>query len=146
MIDPTVYLAGYIAGEVLDKCREWREFCKQEEPTWNWIDPLTGKDLSSITPDGCGSSIPHSVIFARDFQSVSRAHMLLGNIDTFGCVRPPLGTYSEIAWSYVQRKPVLLLSTDQRIRQHPFITGQAAFVGSTVPEIMAMARYIALGL
>lgn len=123
-----VYLAGYIHGEVLDKCVAWRkqirdfyEHYKGNRYPIDWLDPLNGKDLESISSDGLTSSCSSNVIVHRDYQSVIRADLIVANMDTFGQSRYPVGTISEIAWAWQKHIPVIMITKENQFRGHPFM-------------------------
>jgi len=139
----SVYLAGYIHGEVLDKCIEWRNKIKEFfylNPKWFKeifiLDPLNGKDLNSITPDGLKSNIPSQAIVHGDYLSVKRADLIVANLNTFGKNRASVGTFFELAWAYEQKKPVIIITDEEQYLEHPFIKTTASVFVKSVDELL----------
>ena len=139
----TVYLAGYIHGKKIKKCIEWREKIKNYYKRFNhesheicWLDPLNGKEIGEITPDGLKSNIPGSAFLPRDFMSVSNADLVVASLETFGQTRPPIGTISEIAWCYVLKKPLIVITDEIQYKEHPFIKYNAALIVPTVEDLL----------
>jgi len=137
-----VYLAGYIkGGDLLEKCVAWRNKIKEE--CYNEVeclDPLDGKEYSSITEDGLKSSVPPMAIIQRDYMKVKECDILVSNLDTFGGDRPMTGTLMEIAWAYHWHKPIIVITTDKNYKFHPFIVSSATIV-ETIEEAIELIKY-----
>jgi hypothetical protein len=136
----SVYLAGYIQGSVLDKCIEWRRRVREYYTMKGWdicfLDPLNGKHLASITPDGLKSDIPSHAIIHRDFTSVMSSDIVVCNMDTFGEDRPLTGTIAELAWAWEHHKPIVMITDDKKFKEHPFIAYFASWVVKDVDELL----------
>ena len=91
------YLAGYMSGEELEKCMNWRkqlrkkyeeyEYDEDEEEyvsfPFGFLDPFNGKEFESIDKKGLTSNIPANAIFDGDYLSVKTAHGIVANLDDF---------------------------------------------------------------
>lgn len=120
-----IYLAGFISGKKIKECTDWRLKIRNHYNSmgWDikWLDPLNGKEIGTITPDGLKSSVPWRGIVDRDFMSVSNADIIVANLSSFGEERPPIGTLSELSWAWMMKKPIILISGDFKYSEHPFI-------------------------
>jgi len=136
-----VYLAGYISGKMLKECTEWRIKIREHyaKMDWNicWLDPLNGKEFATITADGMKSAVPGSALTDRDWMSVSNADLIVANMDTFGEVRPPIGTLCELAWAWTMRKPIIMITKETWYKEHPFMQ---EFVSWYVPDVETLIK------
>ena len=75
-----VYLAGFISGNKIDKCIEWRKQIVMHYlmKAWGivWFDPINGKAIGTITPEGFKSNIPGSAFVDRDIKCVEDCDLL----------------------------------------------------------------------
>lgn len=136
-----VYLAGFIQGSKLKECIAWRlkirEHFEAKKYPIEWLDPLNGKNLASITADGLKSSTPPHAIVHRDWASVNAADLIVANMDQFGETRPPVGTISECAWAFALRKPLILITDDKNFKYHPFLE---YFATAIVPSVDVLLK------
>lgn len=106
-----VYLAGYMSGEKLHECTEWRKQIREHYRNWEinsqspegkkeylafpiaFLDPFNGKEVKTIDLKGLTSSIPPKAIIDGDLMSVKKADVVVANLDTFGADRPMIGTH-----------------------------------------------------
>ena len=103
-----VYLAGFIQGSKLNECIAWRKKIRDHYEHWKdgekypiiWLDPLNGKHLDTITPDGLKSDTPRNAIVHRDYRCICDCDLVVVNMDTFGESRPLTGTICELAWAW----------------------------------------------
>jgi len=139
----TVYLAGYIQGAVLEKCREWRLKIRNHYENWKgahipypiiWLDPMNGEE--EVSKDGMISSVPKQAIFTRDYQCVKKCDMIVVNTDTFGSNRPLMGTIFEIAWAFEWHKPVAMITQEKYFKEHPFLKNNVAWYVNSVDELL----------
>lgn len=93
----TVYIAGRIAGNVIDKCLEWRkkivnhyrEYELDEEVQAKaaypiiFLDALNSKEADSIDEKGLTSAIPSNLIYDKDLLSVERADVVVAMMDDY---------------------------------------------------------------
>jgi hypothetical protein len=139
-----IYLSGYIGGpKVIDKCVAWRRQIvdfynnyKGKKYPLLWMDPLNGKDFSSLDENGLKSNIPSHAIIHRDFQCIVRSDLVIVNMDTFGESRPLIGTIAEIAWAWDRRIPIVMITDEAIYKEHPFTAYFASHVVSSVEELL----------
>ena len=106
----TVYLAGRIAGNCIDKCLAWRkqivEHYKKFKPIYDipkyknggisksvivgyesypisFLDALNSKEADSVDKLGLTSCIPPNLIWAKDILSIHEAKVIVANMDDF---------------------------------------------------------------
>ena len=138
-----IYLAGYISGKKLDECLAWRKKIRQYfdlKPKWHgeiaFLDPLNGKKFGEIDAEGLKSNIPGKAFVKRDYKCVKIADLLIVNLNTFGESRPLTGTIYELAWAWLHKIPVIVITTDVNYLEHPFIKDTACIIVSSVEEIL----------
>lgn len=139
------YLCGFICGNKLASCIEWRKKIRDHYENWKdagypypieWLDPLNGDVLSSITGDGLASSVDPHVIIHRDYQSVLKSDLIVANLDTFGEERPPIGTICEIALGWEHHKPIIIITENDKYREHPFLAYFASAFVKNVADLL----------
>ena len=148
-----IYLAGYISGKVIKECVDWRKKIANHYSNAKWhgkitfLDPLNGKDLTSITEDGLHSSCPSHAIVHRDYSSVVGADLIIANMSTFGEKRPPIGTICELAWAWDHHKPIILISQEKQFIEHPFLKYFASWIVKDVNDLLSkkVVNYIYKG-
>lgn len=87
----TVYLAGRIAGECIDKCLEWRHKIVDYYANYKdkgvypiaFLDALNSKEADSIDKKGLTSAIPPNLIYDKDLLSVERADVIVAMMDDY---------------------------------------------------------------
>ena len=160
-----VYLAGYMSGEKLKETTEWRMRIRKHYREWEpvdskkktlvsngfkltaleeqeylafpiaCLDPYNGKEFATIDKKGLKSHIPANAIIMGDYLSVSKADIIVANMDTFGASRPSVGTQWEMAWAWQMKKPIVLISDNENYIHHPF-TGQSSWIVKDVDELL----------
>jgi hypothetical protein len=145
-IEPvTIYLAGYISGEVITQCVAWRKKIVDYYENWKgnqdypiiFLDPLNSKDYEKISKDGTtAEGIDSNAIIHRDYQCVMKSDLIIVNLDTFGMSRVPFGTIAECAWAWDKRKPIILISEDEVYHRHPFSRYFASCIVKNVDELL----------
>jgi len=108
-----VFLAGRISGKVLSECVAWRSYLKSKLAKYPvvFFDPLDGHDLSKIDRAGHFSGWPQAIYLERNLLQILNSDLIVANLDDFG--DPPLiGTWWEIAWGVLLRKPVIVFGND----------------------------------
>ena len=139
-----IYLAGYISGNKIKECTDWRKKIREHYDYWKggskypicWLDPLNGKNFGEIDKTGLKSDIPGKAFVYRDFKCVAEADLIIVNTDTFGESRPLTGTVFELAWAWYLKKPVILISTEDNYRFHPFVVDTATLIVPSVEELL----------
>jgi nucleoside 2-deoxyribosyltransferase len=114
-----IYLAGYMSGSCLDECLAWRKQIREHYGNWKgaglsypvvFLDPFNGPELNSISKDGLKSEVPPKGILMGDYMSVKEADLIIVNWDTFGHLRPSIGTPAEMAWAWQLGKPIITIA------------------------------------
>lgn len=134
-----VYLAGYIQGSVIEKCVEWRKKIRNTYDNWptgrypiNWLDPLNGENFNEISPDGLKGVFPANAIVHKDYMCVSKSDLIVVNMDTFGQDRPLTGTICELAWGWDKHIPIIMITNEDKYKQHPFLSNFSSWI---VPDV-----------
>jgi len=86
-----VYLAGRIAGNVIDKCIGWRREIIEAYRNYKgkgaypiaFIDPLNSGEADTIDEKGLQSNIPANLIYDKDLLSVQSADVIVANMEDF---------------------------------------------------------------
>ena len=137
----SIYLAGYIHGERIKECSEWRDRIKahytyRDTKNIRILDPLHGKNTSTITPDGLKSDMPARAVLQRDMLSVQEADLIIANMDRFGEERVSVGTIMEIAWGFVFAKPIIIITDEQQYTEHPFLFSMKSALYDSVDDML----------
>lgn len=138
-----IYLAGFIHGEKIKECMEWRIKIRDyfyKNPKWHneicFLDPLNGKEHGTIDKEGLKSSFSPHAIFHRDYKCVCDCDLVIANMNTFGAERGLGGTLCELAWAWDKRKPIIMISEDPRYIHHPFFEYMASMIYATVDKML----------
>ena len=139
-----IYLAGIIDGEKIIECRIWRQQIIEYYSNWKnsgknygdvcFLNPLNGED--SISEDGMNSNIPPSAIFMKDYNAIRKSDLFIVNMDTYGSKRTNIGTIMEIAFAYESKIPILMITTDEMHKKHPFVCSVVNCYFSSVKELL----------
>ena len=87
-----VYLAGYMAGEKLIQCTEWRKKIREHYGNYEksdssypiaFLDPFNGAELDTIDRKGLTSSVSGTAIINGDRMSVNKADIIIANMNDF---------------------------------------------------------------
>ena len=139
----TLYLVGYMSGEKLQECTEWRKKIREYfdlNPKWHghmcFLDPFNGQEIATIDKEGLHSSIPDQALVHRDFNCVKSADLIIANLDTFGAERPMVGSLYELAWAWLDKKPVIIITSKDYYKYHPFIKNTASFIFENVDQVL----------
>ena len=139
------YLAGFIAGNKIQDCIAWRRkiVTYYALRAWDiiWLDPMNGKAIGSITPEGFKSDIPGPAFVDRDIKNVEDSDLIIANLNTFGEVRSPTGTICEIAIAGYLHKPLIVISDDNNYIEHPWIKDFASIIVPSV-EVLIDKKYV----
>lgn len=153
MTQPTVYLAGPIAGLDYAGAVGWREQATEDLFAWGVkaLSPMRAKqylrDVTEFTGH-CrdeGSEGPLSSarsVVARDRFDVLRADVILVNL--VGATRISIGTMFEMAWAMLNHKPVVLAMEPGNVHEHAFVGEAAGFRVETLSEALRVTRAILL--
>ncbi len=140
-----VYLAGFIQGACIDKCTAWRKQIREFYSNWKdtgkpypicFLDPLNGEKFNEISSDGLKGCFPPKAIVHKDYTCVDKADLIVCNTDTFGENRPLLGTIYELAWAWMLRKPVIMITDNVVFENHPFVIDTVSWYVKSVEELL----------
>jgi len=141
-----IYLAGFIefqndGKELVPECMEWRKYIREFYQKFHtssgeildygieFFDPLIGESPSEKLSD--------ALIFSKDYLSIKNCDMLICNFDTFHNLRPAIGTTLECGIAYEMKKQIIVISSDPRYINHPFIQRMAC---SIFPDVESLCK------
>lgn len=144
-----VYLAGTINSEPWTK--EWRSNLARfiQELGHVPLDPMRYQNQATFTKDGLGdTSTPSSFFWKTDLGDLARAdivvvHYLCARGAHNGAPayrRQSVGTWMEIGIAAWLHKPIIVITDDPDVRDHPAIQQSAAIVVETVAEAATWLR------
>ena len=133
-MNPTVYLAGPIMGCNQAEANDWRiavaaqlEAADIRGVSPLRCEPLIGERYSAQYADplfGTARAIGSKNVF-----DVRQCDMTLAFLPAFANkMRPSYGTVIEIAWAHILGKPVVVVSDDPFILEHPVISACAGWI------------------
>ena len=139
-----VYLAGYISGDVIKECIEWRKRIVEHYEKWKgkerypivFLSPLNGENPDKISSNGIKGCFPSQAIFHKDLSAIDKSDVIVANMDTFGMARPPVGTICELTLAWSKQKPIILISNDVVYKEHPFIKYFTSWQVDSVDELL----------
>lgn len=140
---PTVYLAGPIAGLSYGDATDWRAYARERLAALNvaGLSPMRGKTYLAREQKIGDSYETHPMstrraIITRDRFDVMRCDALLVNLLDAQTVS--IGTVMEVAWADAFRKPVVLVDVDGSIHDHAFIREIAGYVVPTLDAAISI--------
>ena len=140
-----VYLAGPISGLSWSGSTEWRDYVsnKLSPQGIECLSPLRFKNFleGELRIEGSYEEHPLATargIYTRDKGDVSRADAIL--VFLTGAERVSIGTVMEIAWADMLNKPIILVSEDSNIHNHPMINESIGYTLSTLDEAIDVIR------
>jgi nucleoside 2-deoxyribosyltransferase len=136
-----IYLAGYIQGDVIKECTEWRKqlrdhYTKTKYMNITWLDPLSSENFAEISPDGLDSSMPAHTIVHKDYTCVEKCDLIIVNMDTFGQDRPLTGTICELAWGWQMHKGIIMITDEPKYKHHPFLEYFSSWTVKDIDELI----------
>lgn len=143
-----IYLAGPISGCDFEGCTDWREeFSGMVPNSIQCLSPMRGKEFLRMqeTIEGAypelGPLATSRGIITRDFYDCTRCDIVLVNFLEAGD-RVSIGTCMEIAWAYMGRKPLILVSQPNNIHNHPMIAESTGFRVETLAEAARICKMV----
>ena len=129
----TVYLCGTVSGD--PATAKWREEA---------IDALEGRMLDAVNPIrgqeqidrlGFECNVPSRLFVARDLNDVRKCDALLLYFPLACCnERQSIGTWTEFGAAVILGKPIIVVSDDPNVINHPMIREKATLVVPTLTE------------
>lgn len=126
-----VYLSGPIYLDDKEATEGWRKQARKffEYACVSVIDPCRSK----ATYDSKYFTV-NEILF-RDLKDVDVADVILVNF-LLKEDKLPIGTVAEIMYAWTKQKPVVIVSRDPRIVEHPWIRALSVKIFSTLDEAM----------
>jgi nucleoside 2-deoxyribosyltransferase len=129
-----IYLAGPIAGLTETEATEWRHEVRSLLP-YNiiGISPLRCEPLQpgmTYTDEGATGEMwaDPRAINAKNWLDTESSDLVLAYLPKeMNDRRPSIGTIIEIGWSIGLKKPLIVVSDDKQIMEHPLIECNAAW-------------------
>ncbi len=129
-----VYLAGPIAGCNKGEANDWRAYVSQQLQPSGIVgvsplrcEPLIGRKYK-LSYDDPRFGIPKAIA-AKNWYDSNRCDMVLAYLPKeISARRPSYGTIIEIGWAIGMRKPLLLVTDDPLVRDHPLIQANVPWV------------------
>ena len=143
-----IYLCGSIGTVNIDEHLSWRQQAARElkslVPTTGFriYDPLRYQDPKSFTHGGLhDEKVPDSFFVAADVMDVKRADVML--VVFWKQERQSVGTFMEMGMAAILGKPIILVTDDSQVADHPFVHRFASVVCKTVEEGIAWIQRMA---
>ena len=129
-----IYLAGPIAGCTQEEATEWREYiCTFFPHGIVGISPLRCEPLKegmTYTQEGATDKMwsDPRAINAKNWLDTESADLVLAYLPKeMNDRRPSIGTIIEIGWAIGLKKPLIVVSDDKQVMEHPLIECNAAW-------------------
>lgn len=127
----TVYLSGGIFPDNAEATDAWRQHAARyfNAAAISVLDPCRGKATYRYE-----HHTPNEIVL-RDLRDIDKADLLFVN---FVNVPDKLftGTQMEILYAWLKRKPVVIVTTDERITHHPWIQALSVRIFSNLDEAL----------
>ena len=143
-----IYLAGPISGCGFEKCTDWRKtFTDLMPESVQCLSPMRGKeflrDLGAIEGDypELGPLATSRGIMTRDFFDCTRSDIVLVNFLESGD-RVSIGTCMEVAWAYMARKPLIMISKPNNVHNHPMMAEATGYRVETLEDAAYVCQTI----
>jgi nucleoside 2-deoxyribosyltransferase len=136
-----IYLAGPIAGLTETEATEWRHEVRSLLPhNVVGISPLRCEPLELgkvYTDDGATDKMwsDPRAINAKNWLDTESADLVLAYLPKeMNDRRPSIGTIIEIGWTIGLKKPLIVVSDDKQVLDHPLIECNAAWRFDNLPD------------
>lgn len=143
-----IYLAGPISGCEFDECTDWRyQFTCLIPRSIQCLSPMRGKEFLKAhgTIEGdypeLGPLATSRGIITRDFFDCTRSDIVLVNFLNSGN-RVSIGTCMEVAWAYMARKPLIMISEEANVHNHPMMAEATGYRVKTIQEAADICKII----
>ena len=129
-----IYLAGPIAGCTQEEANEWREYVRSMLPhAIVGISPLRCEPLKegmTYTEEGASPKMwsDPRAIATKNWLDTESCDLVLAYLQKeLNEKRPSYGTVIEIGWAIGLRKPLIVVSDDKQLMDHPLIKHNASW-------------------
>ena len=111
-----VYLAGPIEGCDVDEITYWRKMCHQ-----GFTDFIIGINPYRVETDSNTKEARKRIVM-KNYMDTKNCDLILAYLPKeINARRPSYGTTFEIAWGYSMQKPVVIVSNDPQVHNHPIM-------------------------
>ncbi|MCV0439827.1 MAG: nucleoside 2-deoxyribosyltransferase [Hydrogenophaga sp.] len=157
MVHKTVYLAGPIDGLSFQEGIEWRQLAQQELAVKGIkaMSPQRGKEYILANAEIAGEMdfCKQEAYFKDDPMSTARGILARDKFDALNCSvllvnflgakRVSIGTVMEIAWAYLQGKPIIVVIEEDNIhRNHPMLRETFSYITDDLSVGLNLAKGI----
>lgn len=145
-----VYLCGSIGTVNINEHLSWRERIREmaadgpngRPTTFDIRDPLRYQNPENLTHGGLhDAKVPDSFFVAMDVADVRRADILF--VVFWKQERQSVGTFMEMGMAGILGKPIILVTDDPQVADHPFVHRYVSIVCKTVEEGVAWLKMTA---
>ncbi len=137
MTEPKIYLAGSIEGLPYEEANGWRKQVEGEFPD-RCLNPLRDKEWlpqEEVINSGNLNFEEMKNLVERDIRDIGEVGLLLAKMES-----PGIGTSMEIIVAKVMKIPVILISGNPAIYNHPWIRFYANRRVRTVEEAIEIIK------
>jgi len=136
---PKIYLAGPMTGHTFDEANDWRKVASTYLAAYKieTLSPMRGESYldSGVLPNALRApGIP-----ARDRNDIATCDAVLMNLLEMGD-RVSIGTFIELGWSDILRKPVILVRHVDCISQHVMVNEMLSWDVRTLRAGLTLAK------
>jgi nucleoside 2-deoxyribosyltransferase len=150
-MQPSVYLAGPIAGLGYGDATDWREHATLwlERRGIKGLSPMRAKEYLKDVQTFSGTCGPESImgplsgaraVMTRDRFDATRCDVMLVNL--LGATRVSIGTVMECAWADLVRTPVVMISEPGDLHDHAMLNETVGFRATTLSEGLEIVRAV----
>ena len=134
-----VYLAGPIEQTTKLESGDWRQ---KAYLSLEYDDYGTSSGIKTINPLRADyDDQPHNQISHKNMLDVKKCDLLLANMPkVINDRRPSYGTTMEIAWFAMQLKPIVLVTDDIYLMNHPLIRTYVGWIYSDLDKATAVTK------
>ena len=137
-----VYLSGSITPD--PKHNTWRAAFHEQFSIihgYTVLDPMRFKDVADLDAKGYTSKVPGSLFVERDYCDIQKSDVVV-IVFRRGLTRQSIGTWAEFGWCIVWRKPVIIMTDDPSVWEHPFVKKWAALVTNDPKQVIDAVRFL----
>ena len=126
-----IYLAGNIHGLEREDCEGWRKRAKEKLDDYDikTFSPIRGNSIDMQGYD-CDDLSGRGAV-QRDLGDIDNADLVLAKMDF-----PGIGTSMEIMYAGIRHKPVLLITTSDKVKNHYWIRYFATRIFSNLEDAL----------
>ena len=136
-----IYLSGTITPD--PKHNAWRAVFHEQFTLdgHDVYDPMRFKNIADLDAKGYTSAIPPSLFTARDKADIMKSDVMIV-VFKRGLKRQSIGTWWECGWADLMNIPLIVMTDDPDVMNHPFILKWAALVAKTPEAVIQAVRFL----